>query len=171
MRRSIFLSIFIGLASCIFADPSLNFNMLREELLQENNRENYRKNPFAIDFPEKENLTPDDYIEIQRQLRKIDIAPLIHSLFPQDKGYLAEGGFLGRSAKGLKQVLIDPKKQLYPVKKLVKIGRGGGNCIVSCAPYNNVYPSSIKDIPGALRASGFNGYLLYLVGGISQSNR
>lgn len=122
-------------------------------------------NPFSIKFPIKENLTNEDYIEIQSQLRKIDIEPLLASLYPHNQGYLPLEGFYKRCSKGLKQVLIDPVRGLYPIMKLEKIGEGGDNCIVSCAPYNDLYPSFINAIPEALQKCGFNGYFLYLVGG------
>ncbi len=125
----------------------------------------FQGNPFAIEFPAKENLSHDDYIEIQEKLRKIDIEPLLGSLYPHNQGYLEFEGFWGRTTKGIRQTLIDPERGLYPRMKLEKIGTGGDNCIVCCAPYNDIYPTLISSIPEALHKCGFNGYFLYLIGG------
>jgi hypothetical protein len=125
----------------------------------------FQGNPFAIDFPAKMDLSNEDYIEIQNQLRKIDIEPQLGTLYPLNRGYLEFHEFWKRCSRGLTQVLIDPERGCFPKMTLEKIGKGGDNCIVCCAPYNDLYPSFINSIPDALRNSGFNGYFLYQVGG------
>ncbi len=122
-------------------------------------------NPFTISFPAKEELTAADYIEVQNQLRAIDIVPLLKQLYVPDRGNFFFDGFLGRCSRGIKRVLIDPKKGLYPVTRLEKIGMGSDLCIVSCAPYDGVRSKNLARIPDALRATGFNGYFYYRLGG------
>lgn len=121
--------------------------------------------PFAIDFPAKENLTNDDYIEVQNQLRKIDIEPFLKTIYPHSPEYLPLDGFLWRITRGINQVLIDPEKGYFPEIIYEKIGKGGPNCIVTYASYNSLYPEYIRNIPDALKACGFNGYFLSMIGG------
>ncbi len=122
-------------------------------------------NPFAINFPVKEELSNDDYIEIQKQLREIDIRDLIRQLYIPDQGYTTYEDFLSRCSRGISQVLIDPEKGYFPSKHLEKIGSGSDMCIVSCAPFDGVRSKLIQSIPEALRNSGFNGYFYYRIGG------
>lgn len=122
-------------------------------------------NPFAISFPTKEEVTNGDYIEIQKQLRTIDIRPLLKKLYVPDQGYTTLEDFEGRTSRGIRRVLIDPAKGLYPIAKLEKMGEGGDCCIVSCAPYDGVRSAMLAAIPEALRATGFNGYFYYRLGG------
>ena len=124
--------------------------------------------PFAISFPEKQDLTNEDYIEVQKQIRNINIIPTVEALYkslPPFLKYTTFEDFLGRCSKGLVQVLIDPEKGYLPEKKLVKIGEGGDRCIVTCGPYNGKYPSYVNSIVMGLKEQGFNGYFYYLIGG------
>ena len=40
-------------------------------------------NPFAIQYVRSETLTNQDYIDIQEQLRKIDLKALLQELYPE----------------------------------------------------------------------------------------
>lgn len=122
-------------------------------------------NPFAIDFPEKKELTTEDYVEIQKKLRTIDIRPLVKDSYVPNKGYTIVDDFHGRCSRGLRQTLVDPEKGHFPSQQLVKIGKGGDNCIVSCVAYDGMYPELVKSIVNALGDAGFNGFFLYQMGG------
>jgi hypothetical protein len=61
--------------------------------------------------------------------------------------------------------LIDPQKKCSPIQNLIKIGKGGDNCLVCYASWNGKYADFMKEIPASLEKTGFNGYLLYRVGG------
>ena len=80
-------------------------------------------NPFAIKFSAKTNVTNEDYIEIQRQLREINIISLINNLYMENKGYNAIQGFLYRSSRGIRRVLIDPKMGSFRFSILRKLVR------------------------------------------------
>jgi hypothetical protein len=136
-------------------DPSITFPIKIE-------------NPFAINFPEKQNLTFDDFVEVQNQIHKINIAPVLKPIYFdefQRWGPTHFDDFLGRCSKGTWQTLIDREKGLYPIKELIQIGNGGDRCVVCCGPFNGKYPNYIKSLTQALRDQGFNGYLFYLIGG------
>lgn len=122
-------------------------------------------NPFLIDFPVKQELSRADYIEVQKRLRAIDIDPILKENYVDDPKYTAFGDFQGRCCRGLKQVLIDPENNEFPLKRLEKIGNGGDYCITSCVPLTPKYISLLKSIPDALKEVGFNGYFLYRIGG------
>lgn len=121
--------------------------------------------PFAIDFPNKKNITDDDYINIQQQIRSINIEPLLKELYPENQGYTSFQDFQNRCTKGLRQTLIDLEKGFFPKKSLQKIGLGGDMCFVSCCPYDGIHPELMKAIPEALKTLGFNGYFYSRVGG------
>jgi hypothetical protein len=122
-------------------------------------------NPFLIDFPLKEELTHEDYIEVQQKLRAIDIRPLLEELYVPNQGLQDISDFASRTSRGIRRVLIDPEKGLYPKKKLEKMGCGGECCIVSCAPFDGVRNICLEGIQEALRLTGFNGYFYYRLGG------
>ncbi len=121
-------------------------------------------NPFRIDFPAKKEISDADYIEIQKQLRKIDLEPLLKQLYAPDD-CISFDRFFDRCSRGIKRVLIDPEKGLFPVVRLEKMGKGSDLCIVSCAPYDGVRSAMLARIPDALRATGFNGSFYYRLGG------
>lgn len=125
-------------------------------------------NPFRINFPEKIDLTNEDYVEVQSQLRSIKIEPLLRSLYVEGclkPGFTGFDDFYGRCHKCIQQNLIDVEKGLYPTKELVKIGNGGDRCIVSCGPLSGKYPQYIKSLIQGLKDVGFNGHLFYMIGG------
>lgn len=133
-------------------------------------------NPFEIEFPEKVDLTTEDYIEVQDKLRERekDIDSILHQVYPTHlKKHTTYHDYWIRCGRGLRQVVIDVDKGYFPRKELVKIGKGGNNCIVCCVPFEtpneNNNPSIRKqlllDIPNALKKVGFNGYFLQMTGG------
>ena len=122
-------------------------------------------NPFAINFPVKQNLTDEDYILAQSLLREIDLEPLLHEHYVPNQGYTTFDDLKARCCKGIKLVLIDPEKGLFPARYLEKIGQGGDRCFVSWVSFNNMYPSLVTTIPETLKKHGFNGYFLYQMGG------
>jgi hypothetical protein len=78
-----------------------------------------------------------------------------------------------RCLHGVKQTIIDVEKGLSPRWKLVKIGKGGDQCIVSYVPFAgdewgrdvSNYAEHIESSLEALKATGFNGYFYYMIGG------
>ena len=133
------------------------------------------ENPFKISFEGKEDLTHDDFIEVQRLLKQINIHPLLHQHWRGDGSYSSYEDFTVRCGRGIRQELVNPEKGFYPKQELIKIGEGGNRCIVCCAPYrilktqNETYSETrarlINDIAQALSQTNFNGYFLSLVGG------
>jgi hypothetical protein len=123
------------------------------------------RNPFILSFPEKEQLTNDDYLNIQQQLRNISLDHLLKELYPVNKGFSTYNDFEKRCKQGLNLVLLDPVEGLYPTSSYEKIGNGGDHCIVSYSSFNTKYPEYIQTIGNALKATGFNGYFFYRIGG------
>src|SRR5579872_172790 len=78
-------------------------------------------NPFAIDFLVKEDLSYEDYLFVQEQLRKIDVAPLMEKAYYFDSNSLDFNNLLKRCSRGIRQTLIDPQKGKYPVVRLEQI--------------------------------------------------
>ncbi len=132
-------------------------------------------NPFKIDFPVKKKITNEDYIEIQKKLKEIDIQPILNEFYPSSppKKFLKpwssslalKEDFYGRIGKALSQTLINPEKNQFPLQKLVKIGKGSDNCIVCYASFNGRYVDLIQNLPQKLETLGFNGYVYYRIGG------
>jgi len=122
-------------------------------------------NPFLIDFPVKQELSRADYMEVQALLRKIDLEPVLRENFVADAQYTNFNDLEVRCCRGVKQVLIDPENNEFPVRHLEKIGNGGDSCIVCYVSLNPEYIARVKAIPEALREVGFNGYFLYQMGG------
>ncbi len=92
--------------------------------------------------------------------------PLLKQLYVPDPAlYNPLDEFWSRTSRGIQRVLIDPKQGLFPIAKLEKMGNGGDRCIVSCAPFDGVRSAMLTRIPEALRATGFNGYFYYRLGG------
>lgn len=148
--------------------PNLeDFQDLQFDLIKSLEKKNSEGNPFFVtDFTPKENLTNQDYISIQNKLKTITISSYIEKIYPtKTENLTTKEDFETRSSKGLKQILIDPDRNLFPVKKLEKIGNGSDMCIVSFCSYNRDYHSFLKSLPEALQKTGFNGYFLYRMGG------
>ena len=126
--------------------------------------------PFHIDFAPNANVSNEDYIDIQKQLKQIDTRNLVDPYLVTAEDHVLKGNCWGRYVTGLIQTMIDPEKGLFPLMELVKIGTGGDRCVVSFASYNRDYHSLIKKIPSALESSGFNGYFFYRIGGFPNPN-
>jgi hypothetical protein len=122
-------------------------------------------NPFTIDFPAKEDVSNEEYLLIQEQLRKIDISLLVKNLYVSDGTYALFGDFLSRSSRGLRQTFINPQKGQFPIRKLEQIGSKTDRCIVTCVPHDGIYPDLVKRLPEILRKVGFDGFFLYHIGG------
>lgn len=132
-------------------------------------------NPFIIDYPVKEEITNEDYIEIQKKLQEIDISSILDAWYPDfapkkwfrpwAPALATKEDFFRRISKARFQTLIDPAKNYFPKKNLVKIGKGGDNCFVCYASFNGIYPKLIEELPKELEKVGFNGYLFYRIGG------
>jgi hypothetical protein len=132
-------------------------------------------NPFAIQYPVKEKITNEDYIEIQKKLQEIDVSSLVDTWYPNSPprkwfrpwsySLAAKQDFFCRISKAKSQTLIDPTRGFFPKKELVKIGKGGDNCFVCYASFNGIYPKLIEGLAKNLEDVGFNGYLFYRIGG------
>jgi hypothetical protein len=132
-------------------------------------------NPFKIDFPVKESLSNEDYIEVQERLGKVDIRAIFDDFYPKKpptKRFLpwtsaiaTKEDFFRRISKALSQKLIDKESSCFPIQKLVKIGNGGENCLVCYASLNGKYKELIQNLPKQLESVGFNGHLFYRIGG------
>ncbi len=121
--------------------------------------------PFFIDFPDKIELTNQDYVEIQNKIRAIDFPAMIETFYPKSGDFSERKFFERRMRTGIGAVLIDEEKGLFPQIIFEKIGNGGNCCVVSYASYNRRYPELLKDILPALASSGFNGYFYSRIGG------
>lgn len=122
-------------------------------------------NPFRIDFSPKEDISNEDYIYIQQQLKNLRKSKFLDQfLVPEDSNFMKHYHFC-RCTVGIRQTMIRPEAGLFPFQDLVKIGKGGDHCIVSFASYDRNYDSLIKKIPSALEECGFNGYFWYRIGG------
>jgi hypothetical protein len=125
-------------------------------------------NPFAIEFGAKSGLTNEDFMEVQRQVEALVITPLVQAKYEDNPNQVVLShfeDFNGRCTKGKRQILIDPDKGFYPIKKLVKIGKGGDRCVVCCAPFNGKYPYYVSTMIKGLREVKFDGHFLYYIGG------
>ncbi len=122
-------------------------------------------NPFFIPFPPKETVSNDDFIYIQEQLRAIDIQPMLKELYPHDPNYTGYEDFYARCARGIRQTLIDPAHGKFPRMHLEQIGEKSDRCFVTCVPFKEVYVDLVTRLPAKLKKVGFNGFLLYSIGG------
>jgi len=126
-------------------------------------------NPFAINFPEKIELTNEDYLTIQKKLRKIDLNPLMLShyrdLRKEGHAKYSYKNLYRRCANFLYQDFINQSSGLLPRKQLIKINNGGSNCVVCYVTYTQKYPALQESQIIQLEETGFNGYYLSFVGG------
>jgi hypothetical protein len=131
-------------------------------------------NPFEIDFPQKIELTNEDYLEVQKQLSSICIDEILEDVHHQNRGadIAVYENYFVRCGRGLRQVMTAPEKGIYPENTLYKINNGGDFCIVTCAPLElheghrpTIRYELARSIRPALEASGFNGYFLLRTGG------
>ena len=157
-----------GRYQAIVPNPE-EFFKLKTELIHIIETEKDETNPFAIPFKPKDNLTDDDYKEIQKELKELKVTEYLKTIYQdpamEPSKYTTLEDSENRCTKGSKQVLIDSDKNLSPVKKLEKIGYGSDMCVMSFSSYNKHYPDLLKSIPDALKQTGFNGYFYYRLGG------
>jgi hypothetical protein len=136
-------------------------------------------NPFLIDIEDKEEYTIEDYINIHKQLKEIDIDPLLREMYSYKNSFYDYDDFKGRCTTGLRQKLIDETEQILPEKKLYKIGNptDSKNCIVCCTPFareNAEFDKNVdsksryiasKQIIKSLEETGYNGHFYLFNGG------
>ena len=104
-------------------------------------------------------LTNEDYIEIQDELRKINIDSLLKDYYGDGQGLAGWGDFYGRATMGIRGALIDAEKGLFPSTHLEKIGNGGNRCVVTFGTLNGNYGHFVRSLSKGLKATGFDGYL------------
>lgn len=124
-------------------------------------------NPFLITMQSKRDISIQDYIFIQKELKTIDIASVVErKVLENDSSgrMICRGHLTERLTRPLGNI-IDVDRNIYPEKNLIKIGNGGDNCVVSYASINGEYPGYVRAILPALEKANFNGYLLYYIGG------
>ena len=114
-----------------------------------------------------QDLSVDDYREIQIALERTTVVPLLQKLYANDRPFqfTTYEDIEGRCTKGLRQILLDETKGFVPKKELLKIGNGGNRCVICCVPFNGKYPQYLQNMKEALQKTGFNGYFLYYLGG------
>jgi hypothetical protein len=125
-------------------------------------------NPFNLGITPKQELTEEDYLQIQKILpsKQAQLEKMVRGMYPTDRqGYTTPDDFVGRCLRGVYQVLIDPEKGWFPEVKLEKIGSGGDRCIVTSVPYLRNYAELARAKVKQLQDVGFNGYYLYFIGG------
>lgn len=122
-------------------------------------------NPFLVDFPDLLYPSYEDYELLQTRLEQISIDKILRDYYDPDESLADSTLYKFRLAQGTRQVLIDASKNLLPVTKLEKIGKGGDCCLVSYATYNGIYPELLLSLKEALEKTGFNGYFYYRIGG------
>jgi hypothetical protein len=125
-------------------------------------------NPFNLGVSPKQEITHDEYKQIQQRLisKREQIEKLVLEMYPTDRlGYTTQIDFMSRCTRGVCQILIDPEKGWFPEVKLEKIGSGGERCIVTSVPYLRIYPELARAKVKQLQEVGFNGYYLYFIGG------
>lgn len=127
-------------------------------------------NPFQVELGDMEGreLTSEDYVEIQKRIRQIDIRKLITEKYESEcknGNFTSFNDLFARCTKSIHQTLIDPEKGFIPQKELVKINNGGDRCVVCSVPFGGKYPTYVKTLIEGLKETGFNGYFLYYIGG------
>jgi hypothetical protein len=130
-------------------------------------------NPFEIDVPYNKNPTHEDFERAQEELRKIEILPLIHRLYPTSWEYNSWFGkkrpyslqdFIWRCSKGIEQNIIVKKYTWIPEVHHLQ-GENKVDCIVSFCSFNNKYSDFVRTLADALREMGFKGGIYYRIGG------
>lgn len=129
---------------------------------------------FTLDYPQKKSYTAKDFQKIEKILLEKKDLSYLEDLYSKQKqqanyrlGYLSE--FLSRIYAGFDMKLLDKNGQFSSLKE-IKIGKGGKDCIVSYASYNDPYPTYIKELPALLEKVGFNGMFIYQIGGYPTPN-
>jgi hypothetical protein len=134
-------------------------------------------NPFLIDIEDKDEYTIEDYIRIQRQLKCIDIEPILQDMYRSpDNDKFGLDNFRNRCTRGIRQTLCDVDAGLLPSTHLYTMGTGGDgkNCVVCCVPFSHERATdpqgqtryrAAQQIRASLEATGYNGHFLLMNGG------
>ena len=66
---------------------------------------------FDLNIGAHQNVSNQEYIELNQKLRtkEKEIVSEIERLYPRNSGYSSIDDFIGRCARGVRQVLIDPE--------------------------------------------------------------
>ena len=124
------------------------------------------ENPFLIEVgDDQREYGADDYAEVQRKLRELNLDAFLESLYPRHGISVSPAQMLMRCKKGVTQTLV--AGDAAPKKELFKIGSGGdgASCFVNCTQATGDRSEYAKDIRTSLEEVGFNGHLLLLNGG------
>lgn len=131
--------------------------------------------PFYVPYPVCMDPTLEDYLKAESLSMNASIEEKLQKLYDQERDFLQmdENTFLKyreevllRIQLSLKGRLTDPKKIELPQKHLVKINEGGPHVVVTCVGFGDRRPKNLlKRIEKELKATGFNGYLYYRIGG------
>jgi len=145
-------------------------------MIQTLNEFETKPNPFLIDIPDKEEYTIEDYINIQKQLSSKNIDNWLQIFYTDKNKFYDLPDFKRRISRGIQQKLLDINNNLFPTKKLYKIGNGGNkrNCIVCCTSLSHIIENenenntrfiASQQIVKSLEQVGFNGHVLIMNGG------
>ncbi|MBM3194486.1 MAG: hypothetical protein FJZ60_01845 [Chlamydiae bacterium] len=131
--------------------------------------------PFYIPYPNCKDPSLDDYLKIEALKETEMIQQKLFSLYEEERTYLQmdpktfskyREEVLLRMELSLKGRLTDPKKLEFPQTHLIKINQGSSRVVVTCVGFGDRRPSNLLNrIEKELRASGFNGYFYYRIGG------
>lgn len=125
-------------------------------------------NRFEIDYPIKEEYTSQDFLAVEELLLDKLYKEYTEDFYNKDCNSSKndiKNWFLLRINSGFNLQLIDPTTGGYQPPELLKIGKGGKNCIVTYVSHNPPYSNFVKKMPDFLRIVGFDGYFLYQIGG------
>jgi hypothetical protein len=132
--------------------------------------------PFHIDYPQKKEVTFQDYENIDALLDSCIINKRLEEMYVLEKVLFGSnddvifhnfyGAVLDRMLIASRMRLTDPLRNEKPVKNLVQINRGGKNVVVSCVGFGKRRPKDLlKNLQTSLEKSGFDGFFYYRIGG------
>lgn len=130
-------------------------------------------NPFLLPIDKNDNITIDEWNDLQIKLRENNIEDLIKQYYseflnepnsPADPNRFPCETFIRRAKIGVDWTFGDKESKKFPEKKLCKINAGSDCCIVCVSSYCKQYPELMLSNIFHLRKSGFNGYYLYFLG-------
>lgn len=127
-------------------------------------------NPFLVEI-DSQPAEDFDYVEqVQKVCQMKDSMPVLKVLYPKKIGWLETvfpiKDFHNRTMQGVRQILIDRSKGLYPSTQLISLNGGGEDCIVLRSTFNKNYPEMARSLIKALEEIGFQGVVYYREGGI-----
>ncbi len=127
----------------------------------------FDSNPFALPIQPIENPSLQDWININNQVKTIDLMKIIDLLVSGGdmNGHKMNRKCLIYRMTRLPNYLIDSSEKIPPEKTLLKIGSGGENCIVCYVSVQQIYKDYLKNLISSLQTTGFNGHILYYIGG------